>query len=124
MIEPTTQTIAALAASISGISLALLGVDSYSLLYGMVGALFALFEAERMGRLRAVVFVVLSTVGGAALGEGLLSITVIHSKTLTFVGCIVCGYGTQAILARLLRRSLDRIAGKPAAEPDEGGTKP
>lgn len=124
MIEPTTQTVAALAASLSGIALALLGVDYYSLLYGMVGAMFALYEAVPMGRWRAVLFVILSTVAGAALGEGLIGVLVIKSKSLIFVGCIVCGYGTQAILARLLRRGLARIDGEPAAKPDEGGAKP
>lgn len=116
----TTPTVTALAASASGITLALLGVDYYSLLYGMVGALFALHEAEPMPRTRAVLFVVLSTLAGAALGNGVLAVAGTNSRALLLVGCIVCGFGTQAILARLLRVLVGRIDAQ-AAEPGAGG---
>ncbi len=114
----------ALAASLSGITLALLGVDHLSIIYGLVGALFALYEAERMERGRALVFVVLSTLAGAAMGNGALSLLGTASKGVLLVSCIVCGYGTQALLARLLRRGLNQIDSKPAAGDDKGGNSP
>lgn len=122
MIEPTSQA-AAFAASLSAITMALLGVDHLSIIYGLVGALFALYEAERMERRRALVFVVLSTLAGAAMGNGALTVLGTASKGVLLVSCIVCGYGTQALLARLLRRGLNQIDGKPAAD-DKGGNSP
>ena len=135
MIEPTSQAAAAIAASISGITLALLGVDHYALVYGLVGSLFALFQAERMGRGKAVLFVLLSTLAGAAMGSsvplvaGLLTSKPLPAPALhvlLLVSCIVCGFGVQAILDRLLRRGLHIIDGKsPGAAPgDEGGNSP
>jgi crotonobetainyl-CoA:carnitine CoA-transferase CaiB-like acyl-CoA transferase len=117
MIEPTSQA-AAFAASLSAITLALLGVDHLSIIYGLVGALFALYEAERMERGRAMVFVVLSTLAGAAMGNGALALLGSGSKGVLLVSCIVCGYGTQALLARLLRRGLNQI------DKDDGGKTP
>jgi hypothetical protein len=132
VIEPTTQTATALAASLSGITLALLGVDYYSLLYAFVGALFALYEAERMGRGKAVLFAVLSTLAGAVMGSLLpqlvgswagAQISPGAARLLLMAGSIVCGFGMQSILARLLRRSLLLIDGKTpaAAAGDDGG---
>jgi hypothetical protein len=123
VIEPTSQA-AAFAASASAITLALLGVDHLSIIWGLVGALFALYEADRMPRSRALLFVVLSTLAGAALGNGALALAGTTSKGLLLVACIVCGYGTQALLARLLRRGLHQIDPKPAAGDDKGGNSP
>lgn len=122
VVDPLTQFISAVAASLSAVTLALLGVDYYSVLYGLVGALFALYEAERMTRGRAVFFVVLSTLGGAMLGNGLLAAVGASNKFVLLTGCIVCGFGALAILARLLNRGLKTIDGKPAASGDDGGT--
>lgn len=126
MIDPLTQTMTALAASVSAVTMALLGVDHLSIIYGLVGALFAMFEAERMGRWRAIFYVVLSTVAGAAMGNSLAGL-VTGDRFVLFVGCIVCGFGTHAILSRLLRRGLRIIDGKPpavAAAGEDGGSKP
>ncbi|MFN7725195.1 MAG: hypothetical protein ACK5QH_09010 [Rubrivivax sp.] len=118
MIEPTSQA-AAFAASLSAITLALIGVDHLSIIWGLVGALFALYEAERMERRRALLFVVLSTLAGAALGTGALALAGTTSKGLLLVACIVCGYGTQALLARLLQRVQRQIDPN-----DDKGAKP
>lgn len=118
MIDATTQTATALAATFSGITMALLGVDHYALVYAFIGAAFALFESERMGRLRALVFVLLSTAGGAAMGSGLVVLSGTSSRALLIAGCVVCGFGLPAILSRLLRRGLHVIdSGKPPAPP-------
>lgn len=115
MIEPTTQTATALAASLSGITLALLGVDHLSIMYGFVGALFAAFEVERLGRGKAVVLVVLSTVGGAAMGNGLVALAGNGNRFIIFLGCIACGFSTQAILSAIVRRVVRSIDGRPPA---------
>jgi predicted lysophospholipase L1 biosynthesis ABC-type transport system permease subunit len=119
VLEPTTPTAAALAASLSGVTLALLGVDYYSLLYANVGALMALHQAEAMGRVRAVIFVVLCTLVGAALGNAALALFGTTNRALLLVGCIIGGFGAQAILTRLLKHTLGRIDNK-----DEGTKKP
>lgn len=128
MIEPTSQA-AAFAASVSAITMALLGVDHHSIVWGLVGALFALYQSEGMGRWRAIFFVVLSTLGGAALGNGLLAAAGVQQpggRLLLYATCLVCGFGAQAIVARLLRRGLNAVDGKSpaaAAGPD-GGKSP
>ena len=68
MPEPTTTAAASVAAAASGLTLALLGVDYHSLLYGLIGALIAVGQAQHTSRWRAVLSVVLSTVTGAVLG--------------------------------------------------------
>lgn len=120
MLEPTTPALTALAASLSGVTLALLGVDYYSLLYGMVGALMALHQAEAMARTKAIIFVVLCTLVGAALGNAALALFGTTSRALLLVGCILGGFGAQAILARLLKSTLGRID----KTGDEGGKQP
>ena len=121
MVDPLAQFISALVATLSAITLALLGVDYHSVLYGLVGALFALYEAERMTRVRAFFFVILSTLGGAILGNALLSAVGASNKFVLLAGCIVCGFGALAILARLLNRGLKTIDNMPAAAGDDGG---
>ncbi len=109
MIEPTSSTVATWAATLSGITLALFGVDYYSLLYGLVGAMMAMHLAQAMGRARAVVYVVLSTLAGAALGHGALALFDSTSKPLLIVGCIVGGAGAHLIVLGLLKVALARI---------------
>lgn len=119
MLDPTTSTITAWAAAFSGITLALFGVDYYSLLYGLVGAMLAMHQAEAMTRLRAVVYVVLSTLVGAALGSGALALFGVSSKPLLIVCSIVGGAGAHVIVSRLLKVALTRIDSM-----GEGGKQP
>lgn len=121
MIEPTTQTATALAATFTGVTMALFGVDHFSIIYGFVGAMFAAFEVERVGRAKAVLLVVLSTVGGAAMGNGVVEMFGSNGKAL-FLGCIACGFGTQAILSAIVSRMVRSIKGRPAAKPQGGDT--
>jgi hypothetical protein len=120
MIEPTTQTATAVAATLSGITMAMLGVDHLSVIYGFVGAMFAVFEVERLGRAKAVLLVVLSTVGGAAMGNGLVELIGPDRKAVIFLGCIACGFGVQAILSAIVSRMVRSIEGKPPAPPAAG----
>lgn len=109
MAEPTTAIIAAWAAILSGVTMAVFGVDYYSLLYGMVGAMLALHQAETMPRLRAVLFVLLSTLVGSALGNAALNFFGASNKGMLFVGCIVGGAGAQIFINGLLKAALARI---------------
>ncbi|WP_137860808.1 hypothetical protein [Variovorax sp. 3P27G3] len=109
MPEPTTTVAGAIAAGASAISLALLGVDYYSLIWGMVGALLALYQAAKMGRVRSVIFVSLSTLVGAACGTGALSTFQSESRPLLIVCSLVAGFGAQLIVTALLRAGINRI---------------
>lgn len=128
MTDPN-HSINAMAALASALTMALLGLDHISVVWGLVGALIALFQSERMGRWRAIFFVVLSTLGGAALGNGLLAAAGVQQpagRLLLYAACLVCGFGAQAIVAKLLRRGLQQVDGKTpaaAAGPD-GGNSP
>lgn len=109
MPEPTTTVAGAIAAGASAISLALLGVDYYSLIWGMVGALLALYQAAKMGRVRSVIFVSLSTLVGAACGTGALSTFQSESRPLLIVCSLVAGFVAQLIVTALLRAGINRI---------------
>lgn len=103
MTEPTTATaaagIAAWATSFSAITLALFGVDYYALLWGFVGALFARGHAESMTKVRAALYIGLSTAVGAALGAGLHAAIADHtSRPILIVLCVACGAGAQRLL--------------------------
>lgn len=110
MAEPTTTlSAAAVAATISGFTSALLGVDYYSLIWGMVGALLALYQASPMGKVRSVVLVSISTLAGAACGTGAVDVMGSESRPLLIVASLVAGFGAQRIVAALLQTTLNRI---------------
>ena len=110
MAEPTSTTaVAAYAAAASGITLAVLGVDYYSLVYGMVGAFLALGSAGDMGKGRAVAYVILSTIVGAALGTAAVEFFSVTSKAALFVGCVVGGAGSQTLVGAFIKAVVKRI---------------
>lgn len=109
MAEPMTP--AAFAAAASGITLAVFGVDYYSLLYGMVGAFIALGQAGQMGRSRAVVYVVLATLVGSAIGNAAVAFFGVSNRAFLILGCVVGGAGSQLLLSALVRAALARIDG-------------
>lgn len=102
MAEPTT-TAASMAAAASGITMALLGVNHHSLLYGFVGALIAMSHTKYASRWRAIVGVVLSTVAGAALGSAAVQAFGLHGNAAVLAGCLVGGAGAQALVIGLVR---------------------
>lgn len=109
MIEPTTVTAAGVAAALSAITLALLGVDYYALLWGLVGAMLAMGQAAPMTRGRAIVYVVLSALAGAALGHALANFIGSVSRSVLIVGSLVGGAGAQIIIAALIRAVVTRV---------------
>lgn len=111
MPEPTSTTAAAIAATASAVTLALFGVDYYSLLYALVGAFLALGHAEQMGRLRAVVYVCLATLVGAVLGNAVNEYLGLKSRILLIGLCLIGGIMAQA-LAGAVVRAAPRLANK------------
>lgn len=109
--EPAVSAAHALALALSTVSLALLGVDYYSLVWGMIGAYVALFQGQRtMGRVQSVIFVALSTLVGAAVGTGVLSFFSSESRALLNLCSLVAGFGAQKVVTALLNAGLSRIA--------------
>lgn len=107
MPEPTATIAGALAAGASTVTMALLGVDHYSLVWGLVGALVALYQADTMGRVKSVVFVALSTLIGAAAGTGVQAWFETTSRPLLIVASMTGGFGAQAIITTVLRIGLE-----------------
>ena len=110
MPEPTTSGVHAFALALSALSMSLLGVDYYSLIWGMVGAQVALFQNDTpMGRVRSVIYIALSTLVGAAVGTGTLSFFSSESRALLILISLVGGFGAQKIVTALLNAGLARI---------------
>jgi crotonobetainyl-CoA:carnitine CoA-transferase CaiB-like acyl-CoA transferase len=96
MPDPTSASLAALAAGLSTVTLALFGVDYYSLLYALIGALLALARSEQMGRGRAVAYVLLATLTGAVLGNLVAAQLLNPPRILAISACLVGGIVAQA----------------------------
>jgi surface polysaccharide O-acyltransferase-like enzyme len=109
VIEQTSTTANGIAAAASGITLALLGVDYYSLLYGMVGALLAMSQAAAMPRTRAIIYVILSTLVGAVFGNAALAVLGKDSRSLLSLMSIVGGAGAWLLVSALIRAAVTRI---------------
>ena len=103
MAEPTTTAVAAVITAISAVTLALFGVDYYALLYALVGALLGLLSIkDPMSRVRAVFYVLLNTVVGAALGSALADAMGAKTQVLLSGICVVSGAGAQLLVARAI----------------------
>lgn len=96
-------TAGSIAAAVSTVTLAVLGVDYYSLLYGLVGALLALSQAGAMGRGRAIVYVSLSTLVGAVIGNFVVAYLDSKSRHILIFGCLIGGILAQVIVAAVLK---------------------
>lgn len=102
MVPETSAAVGALVAAVSAILMALFGVDYYSILWALIGALFAVWLSERMSRGRAIIYVLLSTLAGAVLGN-VLALQLAHApKTLLNGLCLVGGVAAQGIAAALM----------------------
>lgn len=105
--EPTSVTIAI--ATLSAFTLSLLGVDYYSLLWALIGALLALYQSEPMRKWRTMWFIALSTLVGAACGTGGYEVVASNSRPVLIVLSLVAGYGAQLIVTALLGAGVKRI---------------
>lgn len=102
--------LAKLSAALSVGTLALLGVDHYSLIWGFVGALAALYQhKDRMGAFRAITFVMLSTLSGAAMATWGISYLDTETRPVLIGLSLVAGFGAQILLTALIRNAIHRI---------------
>lgn len=102
-------TAATVAGAVSGFTLALLGVDYYSLVWSLVGAMYALGQRDALPWKRAVAYVSLSTLIGAALGNGASSASHVESRAFLIVASLVAGAGSQLLVGALIQAALQRI---------------
>jgi len=109
MPEPTTPVVAAIVTAASGITMALFGFDYYAMLYGFVGALLALTQADPMGRWRSMFFVGLSTMIGAAGGNAAYDFLGQHARSVLILLCIFSGAGAQLLVATALKAAVNRL---------------
>jgi hypothetical protein len=120
MAEPISPS-AAFVAAVSGVTLALLGVDYYALLWALVGAMLALGQASAMPRNRAILYVLLSTLLGAALGQGAVAFAGYDQRALLILASLLGGAGAQLLVAALLKAALRLI---DAYRANAGGAAP
>lgn len=106
MTDPLLPTFVATA---SAATLALFGVDYYSLLWGFVGAMWAVMEAEREPWLRAIVLVALSTLLGAAFGSAAQLLVEPPSRGVLIIGALLGGAGAKLIVSTAIRSVVARI---------------
>jgi fructose-specific phosphotransferase system IIC component len=109
MADPITTADNLVVASISAATMALLGVSYYALIWALVGALLALYQAKGMGRVSAVLFMFLSTLVGAACGTAFVDWVAKDSRPLLILASLVCGSGAHVLVTALLQAGLKRI---------------
>lgn len=98
MTEPTTTT-AAIASGLSAFTLSLFGVDYYALVWGLIGAMFAQGKTTTMTRKQAVIYVIISTLAGAAIGSGIHAIFFTGTnKPVLVLLSLAGGAGAQKIV--------------------------
>lgn len=102
MIPETSAGLAALVATLSAALLAIFGVDYYSLLGGLVGAMLSLGGAARMSRGNSIVFVLLSTFVGAVLGNVVATRLDQPPRAVLILLCIGGGILAQALASALV----------------------
>jgi hypothetical protein len=111
-IEPNWP--AALIAGLSSVLLTLFGVDYYALMWGLVGACLASTR-------RALIYVALSTLIGAALGTTAVEFFRTTHRAFLITGSLVGGAGAQVLVGALLQLALTRIKKMGGAD---GPTEP
>lgn len=103
MVEPTSASLAALTAALSAVTMAMFGVDYYSLLWGLVGAMFAASFAGSMGSGRAILYVLLSTLTGAVLGNLVTAYFQLQNRIVLIGLCLVGGLIAQAVATAIFK---------------------
>jgi hypothetical protein len=121
----TSAGLAAIVATVSATLLAVFGVDYYSLLGGLVGAMLALGASQSMSRGGAVLFVMLSMFAGAVIGSVAATYFAHPPRALVIGLCIVGGVVAQAIASALLAAAprLTKAAADAVEKRFGGGAK-
>lgn len=110
MTDPASTTMAAAVAAFSGVTLALFGLDYYSLLWAFIGALLALRQNDKpMGRASALLYVTLTTLAGAALGNAMVAAFDLHAKAMLISACLCGSYGAQFLISKVVLSLGNRI---------------
>lgn len=103
----TTSTVLSLA--IAGF-LSLLGVPPYTLIWGLIGAVFMmLVHTSEIGRVKAFFIVLVSAAIASAFGVLSGEWSDKPSRALITVVCIVTGFGAQAVLSAVVAASVSNI---------------
>ena len=111
MAEPTSSSLAAgFAATLSGVTMDLLGVSHLALVWGFVGAMMTMSQMEKMQWSRALLFGILSTAAGAAIGSASVSMLSATGTSALIIGSLAGGAGAFGIVAGLAQR-FARVAG-------------
>lgn len=114
-------TLGAIIAVVSQALLTLFGVDYYAIVWAFVGSLVAVTQT-RMTRPRAIVYVLLSTLVGAALGSAAFAYLDARPKVLLLLCSVVGGFGWQLIMTALVQAVVARIktiGGVPHDQPPQ-----
>jgi hypothetical protein len=110
MTDPTVNMAAAYAASASAISLALIGVDYYAIVWGLLGALSMLALTAPVTRARAMVTVAASTACAAALAHFLVDMAGGEGNRSAIIAvAFVLGAGAQPVLLAMVETIVARI---------------
>jgi hypothetical protein len=108
MTEPIAA--ASVAATLSGVTMSVLGVPGHAVIWGFIGALATISQMERMPWYKAFMFGVLSTLMGAAFGTFGAEALDLKGKAALILGSLIGGAGAFAIIAAFVKRAT-RIAG-------------
>lgn len=126
MTEPVTSTAAAgVAAIVGGITMDLLGVPYHAVVWGFVGALVTMSQLASMSKPQAVVYGLLSTLSGAALGTFGVELLGLQSRAALVLGSLIGGAGAFAVIGALVKRATGFAQGHadpsaaPKADPKE-----
>lgn len=111
MTDPTANAAAAYAASVSAISLAIIGVDYYAIVWGLLGALSMLALTAPVTRTRAVFTVMASTACAAAMSHFLVGLVAEDegSRSAVIAVAFVLGAGAQPLLLEMVESIVMRI---------------
>ena len=120
MAEPTTTaSILVWTTGISSVTMAVLGVDFQSILWGVFGSMFAHGHAENMSRYKAIIYIVLASLIGAAIGTAAqafvqFAVPSLNTKAGLILGALAGGAGAQKLLdaiIAMLNRKIDSVGG-------------
>lgn len=105
MPEPiSASTAASIAASVSGVTMSLLGVPWHAVAWGFIGALMSISQMEPMPWYKAFLFGTLSTLAGAALGAFGAEMFNLQGGGAVILGSLVGGIGAFPIVNALRDR--------------------
>jgi len=111
MSDPAVHVAAAYATSASAISLAIIGVDYYAIVWGLLGALSMLALTAPVTRTRAVLTVMASTACAAAMSHFLVGLIAEdkESRSAIIAVAFVLGAGAQPVLLEVIEAIVTRI---------------